>query len=240
VNPDVEFFAWGSDHDLWNPRWLEALVAELDAHPEAVAAYPEIGVILEGGTFQFRDVPGFDTADVDDPRERAELIWEAGGFGSRVYGLFRTHALSRCGVFRYVYMPDRLLLVEMALQGRFREAPEVLWWRRRRGGGRPSFVRQRAAFFPDRRAPLRFRLPWFYVHGAALFSSLTLRGRGRPEVTRRAGAAFAARYLKLGRTLRKTQRAAVRAAAENESMPAESLAASATSDRGGRSPATSG
>ena len=29
--PTAEYFAWVSDHDRWHPRWLERLVAELDA-----------------------------------------------------------------------------------------------------------------------------------------------------------------------------------------------------------------
>jgi glycosyltransferase involved in cell wall biosynthesis len=40
--PDSEYFAWVSDHDILHPRWLEALVAALDAHPQVVLAYPGI------------------------------------------------------------------------------------------------------------------------------------------------------------------------------------------------------
>ena len=38
--PTAEYFAWGSDHDRWHRRWLEALASELDRHPHAVMAYP--------------------------------------------------------------------------------------------------------------------------------------------------------------------------------------------------------
>jgi glycosyltransferase involved in cell wall biosynthesis len=197
LHPDLEYFAWGSDHDIWHPRWLELLVPELDAHPEAVLAYPRMGTISETGEPLRRRPRALDTAGVDDPRERAELTWQAGRFGYRVYGLFRARALKRCGVLRYVYMPDRLLLFELALHGQYREVPEVLWHRRRTGGA--SAERQRAAFFPDRRPPLRFRVAWRYSHSAILFWSLAVRGRARPGVTRREGAGIAARYLQLGR-----------------------------------------
>jgi len=38
--PDARYFAWGSDHDLWEPAWLDELVAALERHPDAVLAYP--------------------------------------------------------------------------------------------------------------------------------------------------------------------------------------------------------
>jgi glycosyltransferase involved in cell wall biosynthesis len=197
LHPDLEYFAWGSDHDIWHPRWLESLVAELEARPEAVLAYPRMGTIGESGEPLRRQPRALDTTGVDDPRRRAELTWQAGRFGYRVYGLFRARALKRCGVLRDVYVPDRLLLFELALHGRFREVPEVLWHRRRTGGA--SVERQRAAFFPDRRPPLKFRVPWRYSHSAILFWSLAVRGRARPGVSRREGAGIAARYLHLAR-----------------------------------------
>lgn len=197
LHPDLEYFAWASDHDIWHPRWLESLVAELEGHREAVLAYPRMATISESGEALRRQPRRLDTTGVDEPRNRAELAWRAGGFGYRVYGLFRARALERCGVLRYVYMPDRLLLIELALHGHYREVPEVLWHRRRTGVA--SVERQRAAFFPDRAPPLRFRVPWFYAHSAILFWSLAVRRRARPRVGRHEGAVIAARYLQLGR-----------------------------------------
>ena len=39
-HPRARYFAWASDHDVWEPLWAARLAAELDAHPEAVLAYP--------------------------------------------------------------------------------------------------------------------------------------------------------------------------------------------------------
>ena len=39
-SPDAEFFAWASDHDIWHPRWLQALVDVLEQCPDVVLAYP--------------------------------------------------------------------------------------------------------------------------------------------------------------------------------------------------------
>src|SRR5262249_52587298 len=136
---------------------------------------------------------------IDDPVARAELMWAVGGFGSRVYGLFRADALERCGVLRTVYLPDRLLLVELALHGTFREVREVLWYRRTTGT--PSFERQREAFFPGRPAPASFDVPWPDVHAAALLWSLGVEGSALPALSRERGAAFALRYQELARAL---------------------------------------
>ena len=48
--PSAAYFAWGSDHDRWEAGGLAALVAELDAHPDAVLAYPHVQRIGEDGS----------------------------------------------------------------------------------------------------------------------------------------------------------------------------------------------
>ena len=108
INPELGYYAWGSDNDVWHPRWLESLVCELDTHPEAVLAYPEVATLHGKNTRLFRYGPTSDTAEVDAPRERIELSWRAGRFGYRSYGLYRVSALERCGISRFVQMPDRL------------------------------------------------------------------------------------------------------------------------------------
>src|SRR4029450_6894003 len=37
-HPRAEYFAWASDHDVWDHRWLERMLAELGGHPPAVLA----------------------------------------------------------------------------------------------------------------------------------------------------------------------------------------------------------
>jgi glycosyltransferase involved in cell wall biosynthesis len=108
-HPEAEYFAWASDHDLWGRRWLEALTAELDRHPEAVLAYPHSAVI-DGEGRQLRGPWSFDTARREGPGSR--LCAAAWGMraGDMVYGLFRVEPVRRAGVFRPVLWPDRLLL----------------------------------------------------------------------------------------------------------------------------------
>src|SRR5690606_34223573 len=46
-----ELFKWAAHDDLYSPRFLDACVAELDAHPEAVLAFSRTCFIDENGEF---------------------------------------------------------------------------------------------------------------------------------------------------------------------------------------------
>ena len=129
--PAAEYFAWASDHDLWDRRWLEMLVAELDRSPEAVLAYPRSVRISESGEV----IAGPWTFSTDGltsqlGRLRRTCTGMGGRAGSMVYGLFRTSALDGLDVYAYVREPDNLLLAELSVRGEFHQVPEILWQRR--------------------------------------------------------------------------------------------------------------
>jgi len=185
--PEADYFAWVSDHDVWHPRWLEALVSELDAHPEAVLAYP-LAVGIDGEGHVVRSAPAFDTASLERPATRLRAAAWGMHAGDMVYGLIRAPAVARAGGFRSVLWPDRLLLAELTREGPFRQVPELLWWRR--FAAPADAARQRVTLFAGR-APLVARLPWPIAHVAVL---LRAAARGE-EPGRGSRARFAARYL---------------------------------------------
>ena len=189
LHPRAEYFAWASDHDLWEPRWLETLVAELDAHPEAVLGYPFTERFEGHKDVRWRK--GFSTAGVASAADRLRRGCSSMYAGDMVYGLMRADALARCGVFRRVLGPDRLLMCELAMQGEFREVPDVLW--RRRVTGSAERRRHRRAIFP-RRAPLHTYLTPWMVHCAVLLWVYGVRGGGRPEIGRARGLTLAGAY----------------------------------------------
>src|SRR5258705_9347720 len=79
--PVADYFAWVSDHDRWDPRWLARMREELDAHPGAVLAYPQTLRIDEDGVHVEKEPRIFDTSGVEDTRERwRRFCWN--GFGS--------------------------------------------------------------------------------------------------------------------------------------------------------------
>jgi hypothetical protein len=161
--PHAEFWALGSDHDVWHPDWLRSLVGALDARPRAVLAYPRTRRIDERN----REVSGpwrFETTGIADPRKRLRKALRRMVSGDMIYGLFRAPALDRTGFYQPVLAPDRLLLSELALAGEFVQVPEVLW--SRRYAGLASLERQRRAFWPDGPPPRSAYAPWWLAHTA--------------------------------------------------------------------------
>jgi glycosyltransferase involved in cell wall biosynthesis len=201
--PDAEFWALGSDHDLWEPRWLETLVGLLDAHPDAVLALSQTVRIDEhdtpydrGGRKPWRS----QTLGIDDQLERLRATFRGMVAGDMIYGLFRVSALADVGtLYRPVLVPDRLLLTELSLRGTSVQAPEVLW--RRRFRGLADLERQRRSFFLDQ-VPRYARTPWWVQHTGAFVAAYALRAEGRPGIGRLRGVRLALEYLRLALALR--------------------------------------
>lgn len=160
--PGAEYFAWVSDHDRWHPDWLARMKAELDAHPEAVLAYPATRRIDAHGAPGAKEPRAFETAGVVDPVARWNAFCHEGtGSGDMVYGLMRAPAMLAAGTFRPVLNPDRLLVAELLLQGQIRQVDAVLWFRR--DSGAPSISRQRSTLFAGQTPP-GFFLPAVTQH----------------------------------------------------------------------------
>ena len=189
LHPDAEYFAWASDHDLWQPRWLEAMVKALDGRPEVVLAYPTTERISADGQVSHTR-GGCETLDVADAGTRLQRAHSDMHAGDMVYGLIRAGCLERAGVFRHVLEPDRLVLAELAVQGQFAHVPERLW--QRRFLKTASRARQRRAIFPGRR-PAHSWLPPSLVRPIVFLWVYVVRGAGRPDVSRRRGLALACR-----------------------------------------------
>jgi glycosyltransferase involved in cell wall biosynthesis len=191
--PDAPYFAWVSDHDLWHPLWLERLVAELDAHPEVVLAYPQRARLSGQGAFTDFSPWRFETLGVASARQRLTRASSGMSAGSMIYGLFRASAL-RPDRLHYVFLPDRLFLSELTLYGQFAQVPQFLYYRRS-DGTEVTLARQLAGMFPDRaRAPRYLKLPWALVHTGILFRELCVRGRAGPGISRARGGSFALFY----------------------------------------------
>jgi glycosyltransferase involved in cell wall biosynthesis len=174
VHGETRYFGWASDHDACHPRWAERLMDALDRSPRAVLAY--------GHTYQFdsdrhvvHEVDRFDTAGVQDPRERLAAALRRMRAGDMVYGVYRREPMRRCGVIRSLLLPDRLLLAELSVQGEFVEVPRAL--RYRRVTARATLARQRASLFGGP-APAYARLPWWLVHTVVFGRAITVGGSG--------------------------------------------------------------
>lgn len=189
--PENEYFAWVSDHDFWHPRWLEVLVDVLDRHPEVVLAYPQIVRIFP--KYRKLITRPFDTLDMTRPLARLRAA--TSGMitaGNCIYGLFRASAVAQAGVFSAVLMPDRLLVLQLALLGEFRQVPEYLWYREVSASF--SYRRQRQMLFADR-VPLHTYVPALLQHFGVLAWRFGALGQGRPVVGRLRGLGYAVAQL---------------------------------------------
>jgi glycosyltransferase involved in cell wall biosynthesis len=168
IVPTAEYFAWTSDHDRWHPQWLERLVHELDADRGAVLAYPITRRISQDGVELDKGPRLFDTALHDSlPSRWRHMCHASVGAGDMVYGVMRLDALARAGIFRRVLRPDRLLIAELTLYGRFRQVAEVLWYRRESNGA--SVDRQRHTLVLAGDEPSWFSYPPWLQHSVVLW-----------------------------------------------------------------------
>jgi glycosyltransferase involved in cell wall biosynthesis len=190
--PDAEYFAWASDHDLWHPRWLGRLVAALDATPNAVLAYPFNSRVGPNSELTAKRPWKFETRGIASRSRRFRLALRNMSAGNMIYGLARAKDVNACGVFRHVLVPDRLLIMELALRGEFLQVPEVLWFRRWYG---PIFSlgRQRRAFFPNGR-PLYAMVPWWISHASVLGWLYGIQGQAAPAISRWQGLSMSVAY----------------------------------------------
>jgi glycosyltransferase involved in cell wall biosynthesis len=188
-----EYFAWVSDHDLWAPTWLEKLVIALEKNPRAVLAYPLTEYLDNDHSLRKKKrVHTFSTAGQGDAERVLSTIRKATGFGNMIYGLYRTHALLRAGVFRHLVAPDVILILELSFLGEFHQVEEGLWRRRQTDGF--SISRQKKNLF--RRRPWYVFLPWPLVNTCALIWNLCIRS-GTGSIRKRfLGFAVALSYLK--------------------------------------------
>lgn len=180
LHPEAELFAWGSDHDLWEPGWLATLVEALDGAPQAVLCYPRSDRIDETGAVTRRP----SRLHPQGARGATARVWQTTqgiAAGTTVYGLYRLAALEAAGPFRRVLAPDRLVLTELALRGELIQVDRVLW--HRRAVGRTSKERQRTTLFGGP-PPWWTRLPANLTHAGVLFWTYAVRGAGRPQVGR--------------------------------------------------------
>jgi len=203
VFPSSEFFAWGSDHDLWHPHWLRLLIDRLKAEPDASLAWSWRHTLAADGEIVRSPTDPFEGGLSLDRQKRIVFAAKEAPAGSILHGLMRIAALEKTSGLRRVLAPDRLLIAELAVVGPFVFVPEFLW--HRRYFGLVSGARQRRNSFPEG-APLHTYLPPTLQHAFALFYDLAIR-RGAADITFRKGSLLTYDFIVARWSYRQGQRA---------------------------------
>lgn len=122
-----EYFAWVGAHDYYKPNWLEELLNVISADERIVLTYPSCLCLLPDFTvFKTITLP-LDTRNMD-VHERVRYLCGLSSAGTRIYGLFRTHAVRNCPV-ETVIRWDSLFLARMAFRGDVVSLDQPLWYR---------------------------------------------------------------------------------------------------------------
>lgn len=128
----AEFFKWNCHDDACAPRFLERCLEALQADTAAVLASPQATII----DTESREVEEYSyplrTAD-PRPRVRFGSVLRADHrrfAGFEIYGLMRRRALAAVPDMGNYVSADRVLLARLALQGRFLEIPDRLFFSR--------------------------------------------------------------------------------------------------------------
>jgi glycosyltransferase involved in cell wall biosynthesis len=123
------YFRWAPSDDLFAPDSLEECVAILDANPDAVLCYPKTSII-DGDGQVIR--PYEDNLDLrsPDPVERFRQGLAQIRLVNVIYGLVRSDALRKTRLMGNFVGADEVLVLELALYGKFLEIPTSRFFRR--------------------------------------------------------------------------------------------------------------
>jgi hypothetical protein len=182
--PNSKYFAWASDHDEWPKGFFQSAIEFLDANPNYVAFSPNVKYLNSDGTH-------------DTPKIRPQ--WKKGisklsanlgkwSPGNSIYSVFRFSALRGRLKFRQIFLPDRLFVLEVAIQGPFASDAENRepWVRYLNRPPSFDFSYQRSSVIKSRILKVFSYVPWPIVHSYCIFLDiLSFKFIGRRTVSRK-------------------------------------------------------
>jgi len=162
------YFKWAAHDDVLAPGFLAKCVDVLRRDPTVSLAYPRaVDIGSDGEVLQVH--PPLRHAREGRASERARAVLDHPTPCLEVFGVVRLEQLRRTARIGPYSSSDRTLLFELALHGRFRQVPEVLFLHRQHPARSVHIkgARTRDAWFDPDRAT-RFTLPRWRLLGAHL------------------------------------------------------------------------
>jgi glycosyltransferase involved in cell wall biosynthesis len=121
-----KYYKQAAHDDFCEPRYFEQAIDVLETDPKVVLAYGKTRVVDQDGHF-LEDYECETRIESEDPLARFSDLLLIGHRCYPIFGVIRMDTLCRIpmqGIFPH---SDRIHLVELSLQGRFRELPERLF-----------------------------------------------------------------------------------------------------------------
>jgi glycosyltransferase involved in cell wall biosynthesis len=158
---EAPLFHGGACDDLYHPLFLERCIDALDRDPGLVLSYTRTTMIDEKGQpllfdreqncyldsygdFLMTPVPPHIGGSASPEMRFREVLWPM-GWALPASGVIRKEALLKTALYRNYYGADKVLLAELALQGRFHQVREELFAKRvHRDGTHYKTTRERA------------------------------------------------------------------------------------------------
>jgi glycosyltransferase involved in cell wall biosynthesis len=141
---DADFVMPKSADDLIAPNFISRLMDQLLADPGCVMAHAGALSFSGAGQVDF-EYPAAHriTATESDPLQRVAQVMRHYTSSPSFWGIYRRSAVDQLAPIACRAGWDHVLVAELALYGRIRHVPEILYWRR--GTGRPVRDLARAA-----------------------------------------------------------------------------------------------
>ena len=162
-----EYFKWVAHDDLHSPDFLLKCIEVLDREPSIVLCHSQVKFIDEQGKFLGNYEIELNT-NSPKPQERFHALLGK-HLCCQFYGLIRASALKMTSLMGNYAHADGVLLLKLALIGRFYEIPEYLFFFRKHSQQSMSlFFPSYLSFASQQSQPLSNLLPNYYQYTAWL------------------------------------------------------------------------
>jgi glycosyltransferase involved in cell wall biosynthesis len=191
-----ELFKWVAGDDLYARDLLQGCVAALDRYPDVVQAHCLSASVDPDDKFMAAVKYPLATSSPNVAERFYSMLYQHGGDDE--YGVIRASVLRRIAPKNSFHNADRVFSAELALQGRFYQVPDWLFFRRihpAQSGGGAKNIRERCANTDPRRANPQLH-PTARLYGEYVLGYLNaLRKAPLSPAERRACFSIFARYL---------------------------------------------
>ncbi len=162
----ARYFKWMAHDDLFNPRFIEACLQELEKDEGLVLAFTKMCYVDAGGRMLRRQTSELSVSGVTVESRAKQFLASAAqstDFLWLAYGVVRREVLQQIGSMGLYAGSDHVMLFRIALRGRIKQIEEEMFFRREHSEAstckRGPTVRERAkfAYADDNR---RLVLPW--------------------------------------------------------------------------------